>query len=68
MEKVFDKFEQVKLQESGISVGASGLGLAFCKMAVEAHGGRIWVESDGDSNGANFKFTLPVNQSMELLA
>lgn len=67
-QKVFDKFEQVKLQESGISVGASGLGLAFCKMAVEAHGGRIWVESEGDSKGANFKFTLPVNQSMELLA
>lgn len=67
-QKVFDKFEQVKLQESGISVGASGLGLAFCKMAVEAHGGRIWVESEGGSKGANFKFTLPVKQSLELLA
>jgi signal transduction histidine kinase len=67
-QKIFDKFEQVKLQKSGISVGSSGLGLAFCKLAVEAHGGRIWVESKGEGKGADFQFTLPVKQSMELLA
>jgi signal transduction histidine kinase len=50
-DRIFDKFV------SGGPKG-SGLGLAFCKMAVEAHGGRIWL--DGNSNnGARFAFTLP---------
>ena len=64
-QKVFDKFEQVRLKKKGVRVGASGLGLAFCKLAVEAHGGRIWVESQGEGKGANFQFTLPIKQSHE---
>jgi two-component system, sensor histidine kinase and response regulator len=59
-QRVFNKFEQVHLKQEGVKVGASGIGLAFCKMAVEAHGGRIWVESEGEGKGSTFQFSLPV--------
>lgn len=58
-ERIFNKFEQV-LIKTGTKLGTGGLGLAFCKMAVEAHGGRIWVESEGQGKGCTFKFELPV--------
>ena len=53
---IFRKFERVRTP--GQSHG-SGLGLAFCKLAVEAHGGRIWVQSRA-GEGAHFHFTIPV--------
>ena len=59
-EKIFNKFEQVELKQAGVIAGSSGLGLTFCKMAVEAHGGSIWVESEGEGKGATFNFTLPL--------
>jgi NtrC-family two-component system sensor histidine kinase KinB len=59
-EKIFNKFEQVELKQAGVIAGSSGLGLAFCKIAVEAHGGNIWVESEGEGKGASFNFTLPL--------
>jgi PAS domain S-box-containing protein len=57
-EKVFDRFAQIRGRQ-GRRAG-SGLGLAFCKMAVEAHGGRIWIENRPEG-GSKFSFTLPVS-------
>jgi PAS domain S-box-containing protein len=53
-DNLFQKFVVGEQQEHG-----SGLGLAFCKLAVEAHGGQIWVESD-PGQGATFTFSLPI--------
>jgi PAS domain S-box-containing protein len=55
-QRIFDKF--TRLHQEGYAKGL-GLGLAFCRLAVEAHGGRIWVESEL-GQGATFSFTLPV--------
>ena len=55
--RVFEKFGQVDGREQG-DVYSTGLGLSFCKEAVEAHGGSIWVESVVDE-GSTFFFTLP---------
>ncbi|HEX9997060.1 MAG TPA: ATP-binding protein [Abditibacterium sp.] len=55
-EHIFDKFGQV--EGSGGTRTSTGLGLTFCKMAIEAHGGRIWVEST-EGQGSTFSFVLP---------
>jgi signal transduction histidine kinase len=57
LEKIFEKFVQVKRAEAKLRSGA-GLGLTFCKMAVEAHGGNIRVESELNK-GSSFIFSLP---------
>jgi signal transduction histidine kinase len=57
-EVIFRKFERVKTQ--GVPrTRSSGLGLAFCKLVVDAHGGRIWVQS-AEGQGSAFHFTLPL--------
>ena len=56
-DKIFDRFTQVTAINSA-SMRSTGLGLTFCKLAVEAHGGEIGVESETKS-GAIFWLTLP---------
>jgi signal transduction histidine kinase len=56
-QKVFDKFWQGTAREHGVKY-SSGLGLTFCKMVVEAHGGTIGVTSDVGA-GSTFRFELP---------
>ncbi len=58
-ELIFDKFSQVR--RSDMRRG-TGLGLAFCKMAVEAVGGRIWVESE-EGQGSTFSFLIPLRSA-----
>ena len=57
MAHLFRKFSTLDPEEKGSD---TGLGLAVCKGIVEAHGGRIWAESEGVGLGARFTFTLPV--------
>lgn len=52
--QVFEVFRRLH----GKSIPGNGIGLALCRKIVQAHGGEIWVESDG-SGGSTFKFTLP---------
>ena len=57
-ERIFERF--IQLGEGLERRRGTGLGLAFCKLAVEAHGGSIWVEDPPEGAGSQFSFTLPV--------
>ncbi len=59
-QRLFDRYAQMKGRR-GRRRG-SGLGLTFCRLVVEAHGGRIWIE-DNPGGGSIFAFTLPVAEA-----
>lgn len=61
-ETIFQKFTRIKHDNAPKGVG---LGLAFCRLAVTAHGGKIWVESD-PGQGSRFIFTLPVKPEIQI--
>ena len=54
-EQIFEKFVQLEGRKQQLG---TGLGLSFCKLMVEAHGGRIWVEGEL-GKGSNFIFNIP---------
>jgi two-component system, NtrC family, sensor histidine kinase KinB len=56
-ERLFDRFVQISDQQS-VRRGF-GLGLTFCRLVVEAHHGRIWIE-DNPQGGSIFAFTVPL--------
>lgn len=55
-ERIFERF--VSFNQGGGQMQGTGLGLTFCKLAVEAHGGRIWVSAP-PGGGSVFSFTVP---------
>ncbi len=59
LKHIFDRFYRVDKSRSRAH-GGSGIGLTIAKHLVEAHGGRIWAESEGENKGSVFMFTLPL--------
>jgi signal transduction histidine kinase len=59
-ERIFDKF----VRGRGESVTGTGLGLYISRQIVQAHGGRIWVESE-PGQGATFRFRIPLTTAVE---
>ena len=59
---LFTRFYRVDKSRSRNAGGGSGIGLTIARHLVEAHGGRIWVESTGEGQGITFSFSLKTSQ------
>ena len=57
-ERIFQRFIRSREAQDG-DVAGQGLGLYLCRGIVDAHGGRIWVESEGEGKGCTFRVLLP---------
>ncbi|RPJ23598.1 MAG: sensor histidine kinase [Chloroflexi bacterium] len=57
---IFDRFYRADKSRSRRAGGGSGIGLTIARALVEAHGGRLWAESEGE--GSTFNFTLPIRK------
>ncbi len=57
---IFDRFYRVDKSRARYGGGGSGIGLTIAKHLVEAQGGKIWAESEGEGKGSTFAFTLPI--------
>jgi signal transduction histidine kinase len=71
LEGLFQKFHRINNYVSKSSVpiqrpGGTGLGLWVAKGIIEAHKGRVWVESDGPGKGSTFSFSIPVRNLSEI--
>jgi signal transduction histidine kinase len=60
-ERIFNPFEQVDSDKNRKFQG-TGLGLSLTRKFVELHNGFIWVQSEGENKGADFRFVLPSRQ------
>jgi histidine kinase len=60
IKNLFTRFYRVDKSRSRNAGGGSGIGLTIARHLVEAHGGRIWVESNGEGQGSTFGFSLKV--------
>jgi len=64
LDRLFTRFFQINGSTTRRFSGV-GIGLALCKKIIEAHGGRIWVESEGEGRGSAFCVTLPIGVTGE---
>ncbi len=62
---IFERFYRVDKSRAR-QTGGAGIGLTIARHLVYAHGGEIWVESEGPGQGATFNFTLPINEPVTI--